>query len=183
MSKDFGISSSVISNLVLEDIVNTDQRPKMEDYENYLFFVLKMLYVDEKTNEIHSEQISLILGNNYVISFQETIGDVFDSVRDRIRGGKGRIRKMGADYLAYSLIDAIIDNYYIILEKIGEKIENMQENIILDPNPNTLHHIYKLKRDMIYLRKSVWPLREVINGLFRQESKLIKKSTIFWMII
>jgi magnesium transporter len=166
-----------IHPLVLEDILNTDQRPKMEDFEKYIFFALKMLYVDDKTNEIHSEQVSLILGNNFVISFQEAVGDVFDSVRERIRGAKGRIRKMGADYLAYTLIDAIVDNYFTILEKIGEKIENMQEDIIKNPDPETLQHIYKLKRDMIYLRKSVWPLREVLNGLLREESKLIKKST------
>ena len=170
-----------IHPLVLEDILNTDQRPKIEDYDRYIFLVLKMLYVDEKTKEIHSEQVSLILGNNYVISFQETIGDVFDTVRDRIRSSKGRIRKMGADYLAYALMDAIIDNYYVILEKIGEKIESMQEDIISNPDPETLNHIYKLKRDMIYLRKSVWPLREVINGLLREESKLIKKSTHIYL--
>jgi magnesium transporter len=170
-----------IHPLVLEDIVNTDQRPKMEDYEKYIFFVLKMLYVEEKTNEIYSEQVSLILGKNYVISFQEAIGDVFDSVRGRIRDSKGRIRKMGTDYLAYALIDAIVDNYYVILEKIGEKIENMQEDIIKNPNPDTLQHIYKLKRDMIYLRKSVWPLREVINGLLREESNLIRKGTHIYL--
>jgi len=170
-----------IHPLVLEDILNTDQRPKMEDFEKYIFFVLKMLYTDEKTQEIHSEQVSLILGNNFVISFQETIGDVFDPVRERIRGTKGRIRKMGADYLVHALIDAIVDNYYVVLEKIGEKIENMQEDIIKNPDPETLQHIYKLKRDMIYLRKSVWPLREVINGLLREETKLIKKSTHIYL--
>lgn len=163
--------------LVLEDILNTNQRPKMEDFEKYIFFALKMLYVDDNTDEIHSEQVSIILGNNFVISFQEAIGDVFDSVRKRIIESKGRIRKMNADYLAYGLIDAIVDNYYVALEKIGEKIESMQEDIIKNPDPETLQHIYKLKRDMIYLRKSVWPLREVINGLLREESKLIKKST------
>jgi len=170
-----------IHPLVMEDILNTDQRPKMEDYEKYIFFVLKMLYANDKTNEIHSEQVSLILGNNFVISFQETIGDVFDHVRDRIRGSKGRIRKMGADYLAYTLIDAIVDNYFTILEKIGEKIESMQQDIISNPNPETLQHIYKLKRDMIYLRKSVWPLREVLNGLLREDSKLVKKSTYIYL--
>jgi len=170
-----------IHPLVLEDILNTDQRPKMEDFEKYIFLVLKMLYTDEKTQEIHSEQVSLILGNNFVISFQEAIGDVFDPVRERIKGAKGRIRKMGADYLAYALIDAIVDNYYVILEKVGEKIESMQEDIISNPNPETLQHIYKLKRDMIYLRKTVWPLREVINGLLREESKLVKKSTHIYL--
>jgi len=166
-----------IHPLVLEDILNTDQRPKMEDFEKYLFFVLKMLYVDDKTKEIRSEQVSLILGNNFVISFQESIGDVFDAIRERIRKGKGRIRKMGTDYLVYSLLDAIVDNYFIILERVGEKVESMEEDLVSNPVPETLQQIYNLKREMIYLRKSVWPLREVINGLLREESKLIKDTT------
>jgi len=166
-----------IHPLVLEDILNTDQRPKMEGFEKYFFIVLKMLLINEKTHQIHSEQVSLIIGHNFVISFQETIGDVFDAVRERIRTGKGRIRKMGADYLAYSLIDAIVDNYFSILETIGEKLERMEENLVSNPSPEVLQQIYNLKRDMIYLRKSVWPLREVINNFLREESKLIKKTT------
>ncbi len=166
-----------IHPLVLEDIVNADQRPKMEDFEKYIFFVLKMLYIDNKSDMIRSEQVSIILGRNYVISFQETIGDVFDTVRNRISKGKGRIRKMGADYLAHALIDAIVDNYYAILEKIGERVENIEQDVISNPEPKILQQIYNLKREMIYLRKSVWPLREVINGLLREESKLIKNET------
>jgi len=170
-----------IHPLVLEDILNTDQRPKMEDFEKYIFIVLKMLYTEEKTHEIHSEQVSLILGNNFVISFQESIGDVFDAVRERIRKGKGRIRKMGADYLLYTLIDAIVDNYFTILEKIGEKIESIENEIVANPTPEKLQTIHNLKREMIYLRKSVWPLREVISGLQRGESKLVKKSTQIYL--
>jgi magnesium transporter len=170
-----------IHPLVLEDIVHTDQRPKMEDLEKYIFFVLKMLYIDEKTHEIQSEQVSLILGQNYVISFQEKTGDVFNAVRERIRKGKGRIRKMSSDYLAYSLIDAIIDNYFIILERIGEKVENIEQDVVSSPKPEILQQIYNLKREMLYLRKSVWPFREVINGLLREESKLIKKGTHIYL--
>jgi magnesium transporter len=170
-----------IHPLVLEDIVNTNQRPKMEDFEKYIFFVLKMLYVDDKTNMIHSEQVSIILGRNFVISFQEAIGDVFDVVRERIRKGKGRIRKMSSDYLAHALIDAIVDNYYAILEKIGERVENIEQDVVSDPKPAILQNIYNLKREMIYLRKSVWPLREVINGLIREESKLIIKETHIYL--
>ncbi len=166
-----------IHPLVLEDIADTDQRPKMEELDQYIFFVLKMFYVDNKTDEIESEQISLILGPNYVISFQEKVGDVFNSVRERIRKDKGRIRKMGSDYLVYSLIDSIIDNYFIILEKIGEKVENIEQDLVSNPEPRILQQIYTLKREMIYLRKSVWPLREVINNLMREDSKLITKST------
>jgi magnesium transporter len=170
-----------IHPLVLEDIVNTDQRPKMEDFEKYIFFVLKMLYIDDKTHEIQSEQVSLILGQNYVISFQEKVGDVFNTVRERIRKGKGRIRKMSADYLAYSLIDAIIDNYFIILERIGEKVESIEQDVVSNPKPEILQQIYNLKREMLYLRKSVWPFREVINGLLREESKLIKRGTYVYL--
>jgi magnesium transporter len=170
-----------IHPLVLEDVLNTNQRPKIEDLENYLFFVLKMLLYDEKKHEIHSEQVSLILGKNFVISFQESIGDVFDNVRQRIRNGKGRIRKMGADYLAYSLIDEIVDNYFVILEKIGEKVEDLEEDLVSNPTPKTLHKIYNLKREMIHLRRSVWPIREVINGMQRGDSKLIKSSTNIYL--
>ena len=163
--------------LVLEDIVNTGQRPKMEDFDNYLFLVLKMLYWDEDKSEVIAEQLSLILGSNFVISFQERVGDVFEPVRERIRGAKGRIRKMGADYLAYALVDAVVDRYFIILEKLGEKIEAMEEELVAHPSPETLQTIHTLKRELIFLRKSVWPLRELISGLERGESDLIQKST------
>jgi len=163
--------------LLLEDILNTDQRPKIEDFDDYIFIVLKMLYYDEKEKEIISEQVSLIIGLNFVISFQEKEGDVFNPIRDRIRNAKGRIRKMGADYLAYALIDAIVDNYFIILEKIGEKIEGMEDELVANPTPETLQTIHNLKRDTIFLRKSVWPLREGINILERSESPLIQEST------
>jgi magnesium transporter len=166
-----------VHSLVLEDILNTDQRPKMEVFESYIFFVLKMIYFDEKKEEVHTEQVSLVLGNNFVISFQESIGDVFDYVRVRLRNDKGKIRKKGADYLAYALIDAIVDNYFVILEKIGEKIEDIEEELVENPTPNTVQIIHGLKREMIYLRKSVWPLREVINGLQREESDIIQEST------
>ncbi len=166
-----------IHPLVLEDILNTDQRPKMEDYGEYAYIVLKMLDYNDKSNEIITEQISLILGPNFIFSFQEKEGDLFNPVRERIRNGKGRIRRMGADYLAYALIDSIVDNYFIILEKLGEKIEFLEEKLVYQPTPETLHAIHHLKREMIFLRKAVWPLREVINGLERGESSLIKQST------
>jgi len=163
--------------LVLEDIVNTGQRPKMEDLDNYIFVVLKMLYYDEEKSEVTAEQLSLILGSNFVISFQERVGDVFNPIRERIRNAKGRIRRMGADYLAYCLVDAVVDNYFAILEKFGENIESMEEELVAHPTPETLQTIHNLKREMIFLRKSVWPLRELISGLERGESDLIQKST------
>jgi len=167
--------------LVLEDILSTGQRPKFEDYEKYIFIVLKMLSFSEENQSIEVEQVSLILGANYVISFQERIGDVFENIRDRIRNAKGRVRKMGADYLAYALIDAVVDNYFVILERLGEKIESMEEEVIGDPTEKTVQQIHSLKRQMISLRKSIWPLRELIGGIQKSESSLIKETTDFYL--
>jgi magnesium transporter len=163
--------------LILEDVLHTEQRPKYEDFDNYIFIVLRMLQYNEQIQDIESEQVSLILGANFVISFQERIGDVFDSVRERLRNAKGRIRKMGPDYLAYALLDAIVDSYFAILEKIGERIESMEEQLVANPTEKTLHHIHTMKREMILLRKSIWPLREVISGVQRSESSLISETT------
>ncbi len=167
--------------LLLEDILNTDQRPKVEDFDDYLFFVLKMLSYDIKDNEMKTEQVSFILGPNYVISFQESVGDVFDPVRERIRNGKGRIRKAGSDYLAYALLDAVVDSYFVILEEVGEKIEDMEEELVSNPTTETLHEIHKLKREMIILRRSVWPLRELVSGMERAGSSLIHKDTEIYL--
>ena len=167
--------------LLLEDILNTEQRPKIEDFDTHIYLVLKMLYYDDKTNEINSEQVSIIFGQNYVISFQEKEVDVFNPIRERIRTGKGRIRKMGADHLAYSLIDAIVDGYFIILEKLGENIEDVEEKMMANPTPETLHAIHRLKRKMISLRKSVWPLREVVNAFERSDSSLIQDNTRIYL--
>lgn len=163
--------------LLLEDIVNTGQRPKIEDFESYLFMVVKMFSYNDHAQKIQSEQFSLILGQTFVISFQEEEGDVFNPVRERIRNAKGRIRKMGTDYLAYSLLDALVDEYFVILEKIAENIEDLEDALIINQSTITLQEIHNLKREMIYLRKSVWPLREVVNNLERGESALLQKST------
>jgi magnesium transporter len=167
--------------LVLEDIANTGQRPKMEDFDDYIFVVIKMFRFDEKDDETKTEQISLLLGSDFVVSFQEKEGDVFDPIRERIRSNKGRIRKMGADYLAYSLIDAIVDNYFTTLEKLGEAIEEIEDKLVTNPRSETLQTIHDLKRELIFLRKSVWPLREVISRLERSESPLIVKSTFVYL--
>ena len=163
--------------LMLEDILHTEQRPKIEDYEKYIFIVLRMLSYNYETQAVESEQLSIVLGPNFVISFQERVGDIFDPIRDRIRNAKGRLRKMGPDYLCYSLVDAIVDNYFTILEKVGEKIELMEEELVSEPTENILQQIHSMKREMISLRKSVWPLRELISGLQRSESELIQEST------
>ena len=172
LGKGFGLHP-----LVLEDILSTGQRPKFEDYEKYIFIVLKMLSFSGENQSVGVEQVSLILGPNYVISFQERVGDVFDQVRDRIRNAKGRVRKMGPDYLAYSLIDGVVDNYFVILERFGEKIESMEEEVIGDPTEKTVQQIHSLKREMISLRKSIWPLRELIGGIQKSESSLINETT------
>jgi len=172
IGKHFGIHP-----LVLEDIVNTRQRPKMEDFEKYIFLVVKMLTCEQDQHEISAEQVSMLLGPNFVISFQERLGDVFDQIRDRIRTSKGRIRKEGADYLAYALLDAIVDGYFIVLENLGERIEILEDSVIENPTTQTLQVINGLKREMILLRRSVWPLREVIGTLDRGGSALIHETT------
>lgn len=165
--------------LLLEDIVNTEQRPKMELYGDILFLVLKMLLYDEKRNRLNVEQVSLVLGHNFILSFQEhppeILGDVFDSVRERIR--KKKFAEYGADYLLYALVDAIVDNYFVILERIGEKVEHTEMRVLSNSHHATLAEIHRLKQNIVFLRKSIWPLREVVNNLQRSDSKLIKKST------
>jgi len=170
-----------LHSLVLEDILSTGQRPKFEDYENHIFIVLKMLSFSNENQSVETEQVSLIFGSNYVISFQERIGDVFDQVRERIRSAKGRIRKMGSDYLAYALLDAIVDNYFVILERFGEKIESMEEEVMDNPTERTVQQIHSLKGDMISLRKSIWPLRELINGMQKSDSSLINETTDIYL--
>ncbi len=167
--------------LLLEDILSTGQRPKFEDYEKNLFIVVKMLSFSEDSQTVETEQVSLIIGPNFVLSFQETVGDVFDYVRDRIRNAKGRIRKLGADFLAYSLVDAIVDGYFVILEKLGEKIENLEGELVREADQKTLQKIHSLKREMITLRRSIWPLRELIGSLQRSESALVAKSTSLYL--
>jgi magnesium transporter len=163
--------------LMMEDILNISQRPKMDDYEDYILVTLKMVYYNTKVKEIVTEQVSLVLIDNYVFSFQEFEGDVFDQVRERIQAGKGNIRKQGADYLVYALIDAIVDSYFLILEQIGDSSEDIEHKLMEEPKKEVLQAIYNLKREMIYLSNSIWPLREVIGNLTRAESTLIKQNT------
>ncbi len=170
-----------IHPLVLEDILNTNQRPKVEDYDEYLFIELNMLSWNPEFSRVDAEQISFLLGGNYLVTFQEHEQDVFEPVRKRIRESKSRLTKGGPDYLAYSLIDAVVDNYFIVLENLGEQIENLEEEVVVDPDPDTLRAIHDLKRELIFLRKSVWPLREVISSLERGESRLFKESTLVYL--
>lgn len=165
-----------LHRLVMEDIVNTDHRPKLEHHDDYLFIITKMLQFDESRTGIRSEQVSLIIGHNYVLTFQERPGDVFDGVRNRLQSGRS-IRRMGTDYLAYAVIDAIVDNYFVLLEQIGEQVELLEDELLNRPGPDTLARIHHFKREMLLLRKAVWPLREVINSLIRDDSELIKPDT------
>ena len=167
--------------LVLEDIVTTHQRPKVEDHEGYLYIVLEMLEYPAGATHVSADQISIVLGRNYVISFQEREGDVWDPVRERLRKGAGRIRKAGSDYLAYRLIDAVVDNYFVVLEKIGDEIESLTEEVSEEPSRATLRRIHELKSEMIFLRKLIWPMREVAGTLERAESALIKKPTVVYL--
>jgi magnesium transporter len=167
--------------LVMEDILNTDQRAKIDDYDDYIFVVARMFYNIRGINEVHSEQISIVIGKNFILSFQETEGDVFDLLRDRLKLNKGRARKLGSDYLGYCLIDLIVDNYFSIIEKIGEDLEGIEEELTGEPDPNTLQRIHDIKQRMIFLRKSVWPLREAVGRFQRLENALITNETRIYL--
>ncbi len=164
-----------IHPLTLEDIVHIDQRPKFEDYDHYLVTIIKMIKYE---TEMRGEQLSLVLLKNTVISFQEPQGgDAFDIIRNRLRQSKGRVRKLGADYLFYALLDAVVDWYFNAIEKIGDKVETLEEEIINQPRKESLVELYNIKREVIYLRKQVWPLRDMINNLLRSESEFITPNT------
>jgi magnesium transporter len=167
-----------IHPLVMEDIANVDQRPKVESYDGYLFITLKMLTAaDSESLDIRSEQMSIVLGPDFVLSFQERIGDTFDAVRNRIRTGGGRVRSSGADYLAYALVDSIVDYYFVLLEAVGDTLESLEEMIYDESDQKTVREVHRLKREIIDLRRAVWPMREVVNLLERDESGRISKST------
>jgi magnesium transporter len=177
-----------IHPLTLEDVLNTWQRPKMEDYESYVYTVLKIMLLDSEKKEIITEkkeiiidQISIIFGYNYILSFQEREVGIFDPLRERLKNPASRLRKNGVDYLAYGLIDAVVDNYFLILEHFGEEIEDLEDELIVHPAPEILKTIQKYKRDMIILRKSVWPLRELISGMQKIESEIIKDTTRIYL--
>jgi magnesium transporter len=167
--------------LLLEDIMNTEQRPKTEDFGNYVYVVLRAPRYDETLKKVLSEQVSIVLGENFVISLQEESSDLYGSLRNRLKNSMGRIRKMGSDFLAYALIDVIVDNYFLVLEKVGENIEDLEDQLLTDPTSKTVQKIHGLRREMIGLRKFAWPLREVINSLQRGESSLIQETTRLYL--
>lgn len=167
--------------LMQEDLLNTDQRPKVEDHGDHLYVVLKMLEWkpgrDGAEGGIDIEQLSLVVGTNYVISFQERAGDFFDPIRARIRESVGRARKMGADYLAYSLLDLVVDHYFTVLEKLGERIERLEDEVTGRPGRDMLVRIQALKREVLFVRKAVWPLREVVASLRHLDTPLVARGT------
>jgi magnesium transporter len=170
-----------LHGLVLEDIANTTQRPKIEEFDQYIFIAMKMITFDEAAKELASEHVSLIIGDGYVLSFLENDGDVFEPVRQRIASAKGRIRKMKSDYLAYALMDAIVDNYFKVLEDLGDQIDEVEDEVVEAPSINTLRTVHRLKRELIFLRRSVWPMREVVNTLLRDESDLVRDETRIYL--
>ncbi len=165
--------------LILEDIAHIGQRAKLEEFDDYFFLVIKMLYFEN--DELIEEQVSTVLGPNYVLTFQEKPGDVFEPLRQRIRSQKYRISKSGPDYLFYSLMDIIVDNYFVVLEKIGDTIEDLEEELLNNPDRSTLQKIHLLKRNLFTMRRAAWPLREVVSRLDRSESELIQETTKIYL--
>jgi len=162
--------------LTVEDILNTTQRPKVDLFDHYLYLVVKVHTFDPASHVFEAEQVSMVLGEGFLITFQEKPGDCFDSVRHRLQANKGRIRKLGPDYLLYALLDAITDNTFTVLENVGEEIESLEEELLTAPVKATLHRLHALKRELLVLRRATWPLREVINALLRDEIEFISDS-------
>lgn len=168
--------------LVLEDIVNVPQRAKVEDYENHLVIISHMVLLKEKSTGFWNEQVSFILGKHYLLTVQEEPSrDCFQPVRERIRAGKGTIRKQKADYLAYTLIDSIIDGFFPVLEAYGERIEELEDEVIANPTRRTIEKIYQIRRELLALRRAIWPQRDAINSLIRDGSDLISAEVRIYL--
>lgn len=167
--------------LIQEDILNTTQRPKAEEYEENIFIVLRMMEYSNEENALKSEQISIILGENYVLSFQESDKNYFAPILERLKIPTSRLRKLGPDYLAYALLDTIVDHYFKVLEILGEQLENLEEELLKNPTEETFQKTHALRREMIYFRKNIWPLRDITNSLIRDENPFIKESTKIYL--
>jgi magnesium transporter len=166
--------------LILEDILNTKQRPKVEEYGDTIFVVARMIWHD-KNDELQSEHISFVLAENFVLCFQEQPGDVFEPLRERLRKSSGRIRSRGSDYLLYALLDTIVDNYFLVMEHTGIVIEELEEHILQNYSETTINEVHELKREMIDLQRYVWPLREVTNHMLRAEHNTFKEETLLFL--
>ncbi|MEE9256931.1 MAG: magnesium/cobalt transporter CorA [bacterium] len=165
-----------LNPLILEDVLNTNQRPKVEDFGNYLFVVMKILLFDEEAGKVEVEQISVILGKNFVLTFREKMRGILEPLRKRIRDPRGGIRRRSVDYLFYAIIDVIIDYYFVVLEKIGDRIEELEDQVILNPDPDLLKRIFEAKVNMLVIRRATWPLRDLTNELTRGESPLLGEN-------
>ena len=176
LCKSYGIHP-----LVIEDIVDTEHRPKIDYYDDYIYIVMKVLTYDDEKESINIEQISIVLGKNFVLTFQENASNIFSPIQKRIATKKGQIRKMEEDYLTYALMDAIVDHYFEIAEKFSEQIEEIEESLLFNPNNTLLQDIFFLKREIIFFRKTIWPLREVVSRLKNDPSTLVKKTTRFYL--
>lgn len=172
IGKEFGLHP-----LVLEDILGTRQRPKIEVYEGYVFLVARFVSYDSENDRVMDDQFSLVVGDGWVLSFQERPGEAFKPVMERLQRGKGRIRTLGADYLGYALIDAVVDHYFVVLDKVGERVADLEEELVRDLNDDIFSRIHSIKREMIFLRRAVWPLRECLSALTRGESDLFSHET------
>ena len=164
--------------LVLEDILNTDQRPKVDDYGDYLYIVTRFFEYDPQTLTVSSEQVSLVLGPDFVLTFQERPTGNFDPIRERLRQGRGLIRKQLADYLAYALLDVVVDRYFTVLEQIGDRTEQLEDELMQKATPTVLQTLHQLKRETLNLRRAVWPLREVISQLARNDNHFFQSATL-----
>ena len=167
--------------LVLEDILNTGQRPKLEQYPDYIYLVAEVIRWDEDSDELQPEQISIIIGANYVITVQESDADAFAPIKVRVRAAGGRIRSSGADYLAYALLDAIVDGYFLAIEHLGDQIDPLERTVTDDPTPEHLHAIYRIKRELVVLRRFAWPLREAVVAMYREETPLVSDGVRLYL--
>jgi magnesium transporter len=167
--------------LLIEDILNTDQRPRMEPYDDFIYIVLKMLHWHEAETAVEIEQVSLLVSNNFVLTFEEGEDNIFDPLRQRLKNEKSRLRTCGSDYLAYAILDTIIDNYFIVLEKVSEQLEILEEEVITSPTPRTLDVIHNLKRELLYIRKVVWPLREAVGSITHGDIPPFDQNSVIYL--
>jgi magnesium transporter len=173
ISNQFGIHP-----LLVEDVLSVHQRPKMDEVEGVLFCLLNMLYYDQKNQTVEQEQISIVLGKNFVVSFQEDAArDVFNPLRQRLKMSNSKIRQRSADYLCYSMLDLIVDNYYVVMEKLGDRIESLEEEIVRSSNTRSLAKINQVRKEMIVLKRNIAPVRDLIGGIIRSESELLDDRT------
>lgn len=170
-----------LHSLVMEDIAHAEQRPKMDDYDDFVYLVVKMIDYNQISKEITSEQLSIIFKENTIITFIEDEGDLFNGLRERIKKGNIKIRKSGADYLLYSMLDIIVDNYFLVLEKIGDKLEEVELRLLGEPMKEDVNTLHGLKRELIYIRKIIWPMRDVIGLMTKADHKNILPNTQLYL--